>query len=95
MAVEVSGGPVIGIDRKLFEVIVDGERFKLTHSQWRVFVALWDAHGAFLSTTILSGKTQITAIGLRYHVRLMRLKLGARTILTHENVGFGYRLNID
>lgn len=98
MAVELELGPLLApkieLDCKLYEVIVDGKRSLLTRSQWDIFEVLWDAQGAFVSNTILSGKTGINALGLRYHVRLIRLKLGVQVILTHGKIGFGYRLNM-
>ena len=84
----------VEIDYRRVEARVDGVAYTLSRIEWKLYAALWEAGGGYVSKTILSSKAGITLESVRWYISQLRKRIGVEAIKTHPRRWPGYRANI-
>ena len=84
----------VGIDYHRVEAQVDGVGYTLSRTEWRLYAALWEANGDYVSAFSLASKADVSLDGVRWHISRMRSQIGAEVIKRHDRKWPGWRLNI-
>ena len=84
----------VEIDYQLVEARGDGVAHTLSKTQWNLYVALWEAKGAYVSATLLASKLNISLESIRWHISYLRRQIGKEAVVTHARRWHGWRVNI-